>query len=80
MKIFFGKRSDYFEDMYWGSLKDNLTPIVEVDTLNDGWSWLNNKLKEIKLSSHYKNCNIDNHYEWIEVDYGSYTNFCLFYV
>ena len=31
------------------------------------------------FKSYYQNCNIDNHREWIEIDYGSYSTFCLFY-
>ena len=79
MKIYFGHRDEYFADMYWGSLKSDLIPTIEVKSLSDARTWLNNKLEEIGFISYYQNCNIDNHHEWIEIDFGSYSTFCLFY-
>ena len=79
MKIYFGYRDDYYEAEYWEKLKKDLFPIIEVDNYHDGQKWLREKLQDINFKSYYQNVNFSKEYNYIEIDFGSYTKFCLFY-
>ena len=78
MKIYFGKREDYF-DKFWEKVKDDLIPTEEVNTCTDGYKWLKNKLEEINFKSYYYNVNFNTEYNYVEIDFGSHSIFCLFY-
>lgn len=77
MKIGFGKREDYITNVF--TIKDDAVVVAEVNTVKEGNKWLSNKLKEMEYKSYYLNVNFIEDNNLIEIDYGSYTNFCYFW-
>jgi len=78
MKIYYGTRNEYFEKSF-GELKDALPITLEVENYSEGIKWVRNKLKEMHYTSFYFNCNFSKEKNFVEIDYGDYNYFFLFF-
>ena len=80
MKIYLGKRDEYFKSgRYWDELRDDIVPTAEVKGYKEGQKWIMKKLKDIGYKSYYSNINFSREKGWIEIDVGSWSQFFLFY-
>lgn len=81
MKVYFGRRSDYFEEnKYWIKIKENLTPIYECNNAKEALRWAYTKIsEEIGMRVYYTKFNFSQKDGWAEMDFGSHSLFFLFY-
>lgn len=80
MKIYFGKREDYFKPgKFWEEIRDDVPYSEEVENYEFAKEWLKNKLEELGFTAHYYNCNFSKKGNWIELDFGSWRDFVLLY-
>lgn len=80
MKVYFGRREHYFKDgKWWEELVDDPPISAEVKDYNTGQKYLLKTLEELDLKSHYQKMNFNFDKNWLEIDFGSWGNFFLFY-
>lgn len=80
MKAYCGKREDYFKrDKFFEELKDDVECMYESFDFEECKKWAKNRIKELGFVSRYTHCNYSKSENWIEIDFGSYSTFIIFY-